>query len=279
MKSIVRVKLKFGKQIARGDAKKHAGRDRQDATDHLFIGTAEREQAGVEEQSSHGHGKGVPDVDEMPMFDRTPRDGHERAEREGVERLVQRDDEKNRQPGPGEILMRTPLGRHAGGERDAVEQAMQPEAEEGGAPTDRLRVAVAMSMIVPMSMTVFMSMSGVSVIVVSMFLRTVMLVIAGMRRGFGFGRIGRGVVMMEMKRPLDEEHHQEAGEREPHRAIDRADEHEGVRHEMQDPDAEHRSGDEAQRGLHPRVREPNPMWDEPAEQRSADDAQAVDGEK
>ena len=161
---------------------------------------------------------------------------------------------------------------HSGGERQAVEQAVQREPEQGRRPGDllftrlRSRRRMRMFVIVRVRRRV-----GVAVIVLMMTVGTFMV------RALRLARLGvfRGAMMMKVKHPLDEEHRQEAGERVAHRRVDRAEQEERVRHQVQQPDAKHRPGDEAERGLQSRVRQADPMRNETADNRGGRDRGTV----
>lgn len=127
-KAVMRVELKLGQEVARGDAEKRACGGCQRVADQWIAADAERRGPEMKEQGSGRHGERVTDVHQVAMPNRAAADRHQRAERERVERFVQHDDEEHRQTGPGRAVSVAQFHIDGSRQGDAVEQTMKRQA-------------------------------------------------------------------------------------------------------------------------------------------------------
>ena len=113
-------------------------------------------------------------------------------------------------------------------------------------------------------------------------LRVVLVAVSAFRDGIVVTTILRiplgEVVMMEVGKPLQEEHRQETAQRPRHRAIERPQLLRRIGDEMQHRDAEHQAGDEADGQLQPGVREADHEREPASGQRRGQNESAVNGE-
>ncbi len=151
---------------------------------------------------------------------------------------------------------------HGGRHRQPVDQPMQRQPDGGAAPRKvrRLhRVSMPVALFVPMIVVVLGS--------------------AGFDLCRGLverERIFWHVVVMEVKEPLEKEHEQETAHRTHDGHVDRMRVRQAVRHQVQQPDAQHDAGDQADGNLHAPMRQPHDQRDPTAQQRASDARQAID---
>ena len=155
-------------------------------------------------------------------------------------------------PTPANVAVASPdSAGDAGGHRHAVDQAVQRQPNGRAAPGKRrARRDVAMIVCVPWRSMVMRVLTG--------------------RRGAWPGDFIPHVVMVEVEKSLEKEHEQKTGQYPDNRAIDRTQDDQAVRQQVQQPDAEHHAGNEADRDLHPPMREPHHQRDPAARERPHD---------
>ena len=202
---------------------------------------------------------------------------HERAQRHRVKRPVQQDDEEHGQARRAAVLVIGRLGRHARAQRHAVDDAVQRQADEGARPRHllfRQRRCGRAAVIVVALMTV-----ALAVIMVMIMMVTVAAAVVVRRAGLSHRRAFRcDIVVMKAEEPFEEEHRQKADEDGNGDLLDRRF-HQGVGHHVQEPDAEHETGDEADGDLHPPVGEVDPDRQPAADQRRQQDQPAIEEEQ
>ncbi len=144
-------------------------------------------------------------------------------------------------------------GGDRGGQRQSIQQRMKRQAQRGADPRKLLGGFVR---------------QRVRVLVVAVVVR--MIVFAAIF-WIAFGQI----VVMKMKEALDKKHRQKTAEHPFSRLVERMQLLIGVRQKMEQGDAEHQSGDEADGNLQPRVGEMDEQQKPAARQRSQQDQRAV----
>lgn len=210
--AVVRVKLQLGQQVARGDAHEHPGRECQRGANEPVLIASENFFDSLKQQHAGGNRQREYAVDKVPQTVGATGYGQQRAERHGVERLVQQNDQKHGQPGPSSSgLLR--LGRDAGREGRAVEHTVQCEPDQGRRPTKTGRRIGMLNMVVVQVLEMRM------LVMPSLVVRVVVLRLGGVW----------GIVMVKLKDTFDEEHRQKAGQQPSDRRIDRAEFQAGVR--------------------------------------------------
>ena len=254
------VELDLGQDVGRGDAQERARRECERKR-HQRRRISGGRHAGKEECRAHGHQQREERAhEECPAAAAAAR-REERGDRHGVERLVQEDHEEraDARDRPGVAHRRPRLD--ACRERHALEQRMQAHAHRRPGPRQPPDAA---------------GMPAVRMMVTRM---PVVWVVA---------RRLRRLVLVEVREALKEEHRHEAERKREHDRVElpvaiaagrggRA-RHQRVRQHVEDGDAEHHAGHEAQPKLQAPVRQADPQRHRSAEERRRNDGGTEDEE-
>jgi|GEM_PF-2832848 len=256
------MKVQFGQQVAGGDAQESAGGERERTPQQRRRLARHDLNPQVEQHDSRRHHQGVERVDHQAGLTRAPAGRHQRGDGQRIERLVQDHRQERGQARQPDGMPRGPLGLDCGCQGDSVHGTVHGQPQRGAPPGKPVarprRRARARRMTVRRASGMCRRLAVRLVQVGRLHL------------------VVRREVMMEMEESLQEEHHHESTQDPVGGCLEVGQGQGGVRQHVQQSHAQHDPRHEADRQLHPGMRERQQAGDRAPHPGGEKDQQAVD---